>query len=161
MITWGPLEASPGLLGISWWHITYSKSNYETICKKYMDFYQQFPFEKIFLWSKILKIWKFRWYFLKIRKSENRKIKNVKNLRYENFEIFRFLEKSWSKFLTSKKYIFDRNFWWKSIYFFINRLRIWFWISNVPSRNAEEAGGRLQRPPVADNTVRQAPGKKT
>ena len=38
MTTWGPLEASPGLLGISGWHITYSKSNSETICKKIYGF---------------------------------------------------------------------------------------------------------------------------
>ena len=93
---------------------------------------------------------------MKIRKSENRKIKNVNNLRYENFEIFRFLKKSWSKFLTSRKYFFDRNFLMKIHKKNTNRLRIWFWISNVPSRNAEEAGGRLQRPPGG----RQPPWKK-
>ena len=79
MTTWGPLEASPGLLGISGWHITYSKSNSETICKKIYGFSSKISVRKnIFV----------------IENPQNRKIKNVNNLRYENFEIFRFLKKS-------------------------------------------------------------------
>ena len=49
--------------------------------------------------------------------------------------------------MTSKNICSTGNFWWKSIYCFINPFRIWFDMNNVPSRNAEEAGGRLR---VAD-----------
>ena len=59
-----------------------------------MDFHQKFPFEKYLCDRKFSKSGNFDDNFWKSKKSENRKIKNVNNLRYENFEIFRFLKKS-------------------------------------------------------------------
>ena len=76
MTTWGPLEASPGLLGISGWHITYSKSNSETICKKIYGFSSKISVRKnIFVIenSQNLEISMIIFENPKIRKSKNQK----------------------------------------------------------------------------------------
>ena len=74
--TWGPLEASPGLLGISGWHITYSKSNSETICKKIYGFSSKISVRKIIFVienSQNLEISMIIFENPKIRKSKNQK----------------------------------------------------------------------------------------
>ena len=68
--------------------------------KKYIDFHQKFLVEKYFCDRKFSKSEIFDHNFWK---SENRKVKNVNNLRYENFEIFRFWKFSIMIFSFSKK----------------------------------------------------------
>ena len=122
MTTWGPLEASPGLLVISGWHITYSKSNSETICKKIYGFSSKISVRKnIFVIenSQNLEISMIIFENQKIRKSKNRKIKNVNNLRYENFEIFRFLKKIMIENFDFEKIFFRPEFFDENSYFFL------------------------------------------
>ena len=103
-------EASPGLLGISGYHIIYAKLNSKAVYKKIIGFHQKFLVEKYFLWSKIFKIWNFRsWFF------ENPKIEKSKMLIIYIMKFSRFSDFDFSIFRISKIMIENFRFWKFSI----------------------------------------------
>ena len=114
-----------GRSGIYGCNIIYVKWNSEAICKKIYEFSSKIRkdrgLQSWLLWVLEKKLLKSS-IIIRIHQIYYR-ISCTKNQGFENLVVFF----EWS---TLKSSIFA-NFWWKSIYFFINRFRIWFDINNV------------------------------